>query len=148
MNQMTWKAKVLGSCFLVHYLHRALLYPLQTRPSRPTPLLTFLCAYAFTSLNGLLQARTHHVMFMPPPRLQGCTPRCMQSPLAPCMIRACVHRRFKVLIAGVYVAALRALEPREQCYMGGRGAGVVGRCAACRLALLGACCRKSQFYIS
>lgn len=62
LHQMTWKAKVVGACFLVHYLHRAFLYPLQIRPSRETPLLTSCCAYAFTCLNGLLQVRTHSIV--------------------------------------------------------------------------------------
>lgn len=60
LNQMSWKAKMLGCCFLVHYLHRALLYPLQTRPSKPTPLITSLLAYIFTALNGLLQVPYQH----------------------------------------------------------------------------------------
>jgi hypothetical protein len=55
LNQMHLRAKVVGACFLAHYLHRALVYPLVCTHSRPTPVAVSLCAYLVTTWNGLLQ---------------------------------------------------------------------------------------------
>lgn len=55
LNQMHWQAKAIGACFLAHYLHRAFVFPLNQTPSKPTPIVVSLCAYIFTTWNGLLQ---------------------------------------------------------------------------------------------
>lgn len=51
------RAALLGA-FLVHYAHRAFLYPLFVqRGGKPTPLYVWLMALAFCAYNGFLQVR-------------------------------------------------------------------------------------------
>lgn len=48
----------LAICFLVHYIHRTLIFPLRIRPSKPTPVHVMLLANVYCCFNGSLQAAT------------------------------------------------------------------------------------------
>jgi hypothetical protein len=49
------------ACFMVHYAHRAFVYPLLVqRGGKPTPVSVWLMALAFCAYNGLMQARQRH----------------------------------------------------------------------------------------
>jgi len=43
--------------FLLHYVNRAVIFPLRIASDKPTPLLVFLMAFMFCFLNGYMQAR-------------------------------------------------------------------------------------------
>lgn len=45
-------------CFVVHYVNRSIIYPLQMKGSKPTPFLVMLMAMLFCILNGYLQCRS------------------------------------------------------------------------------------------
>lgn len=47
--------RLLLSFFMVHYFNRTFVYPLKIRGGKPTGLLEFICAAAFTTINGFLQ---------------------------------------------------------------------------------------------
>ncbi|XP_015473733.1 3-oxo-5-alpha-steroid 4-dehydrogenase 1 isoform X3 [Parus major] len=49
---------VLLGCFLLHYAHRALIFPLLIREGKPTPFFTFVLALLFCAFNGYLQGRS------------------------------------------------------------------------------------------
>uniref|UniRef100_A0A8C3M2J7 3-oxo-5alpha-steroid 4-dehydrogenase (NADP(+)) n=1 Tax=Chrysolophus pictus TaxID=9089 RepID=A0A8C3M2J7_CHRPC len=49
---------VLLSCFILHYVHRALIFPFLIRQGKPTPFFTFLLALLFCIYNGYLQGRS------------------------------------------------------------------------------------------
>nr|XP_025962894.1 3-oxo-5-alpha-steroid 4-dehydrogenase 1 [Dromaius novaehollandiae] len=49
---------VLLGLFVVHYAHRALVFPLLIREGKPTPLFTFVLALLFCVYNGYLQGRS------------------------------------------------------------------------------------------
>ncbi|OXB53618.1 hypothetical protein ASZ78_000099 [Callipepla squamata] len=46
------------SCFVLHYVHRALIFPFLIRQGKPTPFFTFLLALLFCIYNGYLQGRS------------------------------------------------------------------------------------------
>nr|XP_044994925.1 3-oxo-5-alpha-steroid 4-dehydrogenase 1 isoform X2 [Jaculus jaculus] len=48
---------VLLAMFLVHYIQRTLVFPFLIRGGKPTPLLSFVLAFAFCNYNGYLQSR-------------------------------------------------------------------------------------------
>lgn len=51
--------------FALHYVHRAIVFPLRIASNKPTPFLVFLMAFAFCFVNGYLQVRDitqYHVM--------------------------------------------------------------------------------------
>ncbi|RMC15864.1 hypothetical protein DUI87_08069 [Hirundo rustica rustica] len=50
--------RVLLGCFLLHYAHRALIFPLLIREGKPTPFFTFVLALLFCVFNGYLQGRS------------------------------------------------------------------------------------------
>ncbi|NWI56046.1 S5A1 dehydrogenase, partial [Calyptomena viridis] len=50
--------RVLLGCFLLHYMHRALIFPLLIRQGKPTPFFTFVLALLFCVFNGYLQGRS------------------------------------------------------------------------------------------
>ncbi|XP_059334424.1 3-oxo-5-alpha-steroid 4-dehydrogenase 1 [Ammospiza nelsoni] len=50
--------RVLLGCFLLHYAHRALIFPLLIREGKPTPFFTFVLALLFCAFNGYLQGRS------------------------------------------------------------------------------------------
>lgn len=54
-----WRCRITASAFLVHYVHRALVYP-WTKPSsaRRVPLVVALMAYVFCCINGYIQGYT------------------------------------------------------------------------------------------
>jgi len=47
--------KVLLLCFIVHYVNRAIVYPLRMKGSKPIPLLVMLMAMGFCAVNGYIQ---------------------------------------------------------------------------------------------
>lgn len=49
--------RVLLAMFVVHYVHRTLIFPLLIRGGKPTPLYTFVIAFVFCLYNGYLQSR-------------------------------------------------------------------------------------------
>jgi len=52
-------AWVLGGCWMLHYLHRAVVYPLQLAPgSRPMPLAIVALGFTFNCVNGALNGDT------------------------------------------------------------------------------------------
>ncbi|KAI6075429.1 3-oxo-5-alpha-steroid 4-dehydrogenase 1 [Aix galericulata] len=53
-----WPNRVLLGGFVLHYLHRALVFPFLIRQGKPTPFLTFLLALLFCVYNGYLQGRS------------------------------------------------------------------------------------------
>ncbi|KAK2529774.1 Srd5a1 [Columba guinea] len=53
-----WPNRVLLGCFVVHYTHRALIFPLLIRQGKPTPFFTFVLALLFCVYNGYLQGRS------------------------------------------------------------------------------------------
>ncbi|XP_060067583.1 3-oxo-5-alpha-steroid 4-dehydrogenase 1-like [Ylistrum balloti] len=57
--------KIILSCFLIHYFHRALIFPFLIRGGKPTPLVPFLLALVFCLVNGYIQAGylLHHADF-------------------------------------------------------------------------------------
>lgn len=58
LGQVTFTRAALLACFMVHYFHRAFLYPLLVqRGGKPTPLLVWLMALVFCTYNGFMQAR-------------------------------------------------------------------------------------------
>ena len=58
LGQVTFTRAALLACFMVHYIHRAFLYPLLVqRGGKPTPLLVWLMALVFCTYNGYMQAR-------------------------------------------------------------------------------------------
>lgn len=48
---------ILLSLFAMHYLNRAIIYPLRMKKSKPMPLLVVFSAVTFCSFNGYLQSR-------------------------------------------------------------------------------------------
>lgn len=57
LGHFTFTRAVLLACFMVHYFHRAFLYPLLVqRGGKPTPLLVWLTALVFCTYNGFMQA--------------------------------------------------------------------------------------------
>jgi hypothetical protein len=54
-DAMPWEARLASSAFITHYLHRAFLHPMMTRPSKLTPLVPALLAFMFCNLNGAMQ---------------------------------------------------------------------------------------------
>ncbi|NXS00471.1 S5A1 dehydrogenase, partial [Oxylabes madagascariensis] len=50
--------RVLLGCFLLHYAHRALIFPFLIREGKPTPFFTFVLALLFCVFNGYLQGRS------------------------------------------------------------------------------------------
>ncbi|NXC30224.1 S5A1 dehydrogenase, partial [Campylorhamphus procurvoides] len=50
--------RVLLGCFVVHYAHRALIFPFLIREGKPTPFFTFVLALLFCVFNGYLQGRS------------------------------------------------------------------------------------------
>uniref|UniRef100_A0A8B9CTF0 3-oxo-5alpha-steroid 4-dehydrogenase (NADP(+)) n=1 Tax=Anser brachyrhynchus TaxID=132585 RepID=A0A8B9CTF0_9AVES len=53
-----WPNRVLLGCFVLHYVHRALIFPFLIRQGKPTPFFTFLLALLFCIYNGYLQGRS------------------------------------------------------------------------------------------
>ncbi|XP_010569770.1 3-oxo-5-alpha-steroid 4-dehydrogenase 1 [Haliaeetus albicilla] len=53
-----WPNRLLLGCFVVHYAHRALIFPLLIREGKPTPFFTFVLALLFCVYNGYLQGRS------------------------------------------------------------------------------------------
>lgn len=49
--------QILLSLFLIHYLNRALIYPLRMKSGNPVPFTIFLSAFTFCSINAYLQAQ-------------------------------------------------------------------------------------------
>ena len=47
--------RLLLSFFMVHYFNRTFIFPLKIRGGKPTGIVEFLCAFAFTTINGFLQ---------------------------------------------------------------------------------------------
>ncbi|MEE6465355.1 hypothetical protein FKM82_006532 [Ascaphus truei] len=58
---------VLMGAFILHYLHRTLIYPLLIRGGKPTPLASFSLAFLFCCYNGYLQSSylCNHAAFTP-----------------------------------------------------------------------------------
>ena len=50
--------RVLLAMFTLHYINRTVIFPLRLRGGKDTPLLPFLMATIFCTLNGYMQART------------------------------------------------------------------------------------------
>ncbi|XP_076972934.1 3-oxo-5-alpha-steroid 4-dehydrogenase 1 isoform X1 [Tamandua tetradactyla] len=50
-----WPNRVLLAMFLVHYVHRALIFPFLIRGGKPTPFFTWSLAFVFCAFNGYLQ---------------------------------------------------------------------------------------------
>ncbi|XP_027599055.1 3-oxo-5-alpha-steroid 4-dehydrogenase 1 [Pipra filicauda] len=50
--------RVLLGCFVLHYAHRALIFPFLIREGKPTPFVTFVLALLFCVFNGYLQGRS------------------------------------------------------------------------------------------
>ncbi|KAK3098214.1 hypothetical protein FSP39_017269 [Pinctada imbricata] len=50
---------IVVALFITHYFHRTIIYPLRLRNSKPIPLIPFVIAFVFCSLNGYLQAEYH-----------------------------------------------------------------------------------------
>lgn len=48
--------RLLYSCFLLHYIHRSLIFPLRMKAGAPMPLFVMLSALSYCSWNGLMQA--------------------------------------------------------------------------------------------
>ncbi|OWF54338.1 3-oxo-5-alpha-steroid 4-dehydrogenase 1-like [Mizuhopecten yessoensis] len=48
--------RILLSCFIIHYLQRALIFPFLIRGGKPTPLVPFVLALVFCLANGYVQA--------------------------------------------------------------------------------------------
>lgn len=46
------------SCFVLHYINRALIYPFQLKGSKPIPLSVMLMAMSFCTVNGFIQCRS------------------------------------------------------------------------------------------
>ncbi|OWF45875.1 3-oxo-5-alpha-steroid 4-dehydrogenase 1-like isoform X1 [Mizuhopecten yessoensis] len=57
--------RILFGCFVLHYIHRSLIYPLLIRGGKPASLVTFVFAVLFCVFNGYLQAAyfLHHADF-------------------------------------------------------------------------------------
>ncbi|XP_064017302.1 3-oxo-5-alpha-steroid 4-dehydrogenase 1 isoform X4 [Pogoniulus pusillus] len=53
-----WPNRCLLGCFVVHYAHRSLIFPLLIRQGKPTPFFTFVLALLFCVYNGYLQGRS------------------------------------------------------------------------------------------
>ncbi|CAM4511604.1 3-oxo-5-alpha-steroid 4-dehydrogenase 1 isoform X3 [Lepidochelys kempii] len=53
-----WPNRVLVALFIVHYAHRALIFPVLIRGGKPTPFITFALALIFCVYNGYLQGRS------------------------------------------------------------------------------------------
>ncbi|KAM6087781.1 3-oxo-5-alpha-steroid 4-dehydrogenase 1 isoform 2-T2 [Chlamydotis macqueenii] len=53
-----WPNRLLLGCFVLHYAHRALIFPLLIREGKPTPFFTFMLALLFCVYNGYLQGRS------------------------------------------------------------------------------------------
>ncbi|XP_061225640.1 3-oxo-5-alpha-steroid 4-dehydrogenase 1 [Neopsephotus bourkii] len=53
-----WPNRILLGCFIVHYVQRALIFPLLIREGKPTPFFTFVLALLFCVYNGYLQGRS------------------------------------------------------------------------------------------
>ena len=52
-TQMVTRANgILLSLFAIHYVNRAIIYPLRMKESKPMPFLVVLCAVTFCSFNG------------------------------------------------------------------------------------------------
>ncbi|XP_038626213.1 3-oxo-5-alpha-steroid 4-dehydrogenase 1 [Tachyglossus aculeatus] len=49
--------RLLLSMFLLHYLHRSLVFPFLIRGGKPTPIYTFVMAFIFCSINGYIQGQ-------------------------------------------------------------------------------------------
>ncbi|XP_055965054.1 3-oxo-5-alpha-steroid 4-dehydrogenase 1 isoform X2 [Sorex fumeus] len=52
-----WPNRLLLAMFVLHYVHRSLIFPLLIRGGKPTPLEIFLGATVFCTINGYLQGR-------------------------------------------------------------------------------------------
>ncbi|XP_028909954.1 3-oxo-5-alpha-steroid 4-dehydrogenase 1 isoform X2 [Ornithorhynchus anatinus] len=52
-----WPNRLLLAMFLLHYLHRSLVFPFLIRGGKPTPVSTFIMAFLFCSFNGYLQGQ-------------------------------------------------------------------------------------------
>ncbi|RLW13087.1 hypothetical protein DV515_00000006 [Chloebia gouldiae] len=63
--------RVLLGCFLLHYVHRALIFPLLIREGKPTPFFTFVLALLFCVFNGYLQGRSLTTYAIYPPGWLG-----------------------------------------------------------------------------
>lgn len=70
ITAMPLTARITAAAFVSHYIHRAFLYPLATRPSTATPLLVMALALCFCIWNGTMQvpfpslyARLEHIAF-------------------------------------------------------------------------------------
>ncbi|XP_060084364.1 3-oxo-5-alpha-steroid 4-dehydrogenase 1-like [Ylistrum balloti] len=57
--------QILFGCFVLHYIHRSLIYPFLIRGGKPVSLVTFVFAVLFCIFNGYLQAAylLHHADF-------------------------------------------------------------------------------------
>eukprot|EP00742_Colponemidia_sp_Colp-10_P000523 GILJ01000569.1.p1 GENE.GILJ01000569.1~~GILJ01000569.1.p1 ORF type:complete len:273 (+),score=19.96 GILJ01000569.1:37-819(+) len=53
---------LLLSMFVLHYIHRTLIFPFKLRNPKPAPIYITLSAFLFTSVNGYMQAR--YLMFL------------------------------------------------------------------------------------
>ncbi|XP_074002384.1 3-oxo-5-alpha-steroid 4-dehydrogenase 1 [Numenius arquata] len=53
-----WPNRLLLGCFVLHYAHRSLIFPLLIRAGKPTPFFTFVLALLFCAYNGYLQGRS------------------------------------------------------------------------------------------
>jgi hypothetical protein len=55
LDAMPLQARLTASAFMTHYMHRAFVYPLMTRPSKQTPFMPALLAFLFCIFNGAMQ---------------------------------------------------------------------------------------------
>ena len=56
-NAVPWTVQLTASAFLLHYAHRAFMYPLFVRREKRTPALVCVLAFSFCTVNGYLQVR-------------------------------------------------------------------------------------------
>ncbi|XP_027724778.1 3-oxo-5-alpha-steroid 4-dehydrogenase 1 [Vombatus ursinus] len=52
-----WPNLILLAIFIIHYLQRSLIFPFLIRGGKPVPILVFLSAFMFCTLNGYLQSQ-------------------------------------------------------------------------------------------
>ncbi|XP_008832795.1 3-oxo-5-alpha-steroid 4-dehydrogenase 1 [Nannospalax galili] len=53
----SWPNRVLLAMFLIHYVHRTLVFPALIRGGKPTPLFSCVLAFMFCTVNGYMQSR-------------------------------------------------------------------------------------------
>ncbi|KAL3872770.1 hypothetical protein ACJMK2_035971 [Sinanodonta woodiana] len=50
-----WSNRILIGLFLIHYLQRAIIFPIMIRGGKPTPFIPFIMAFMFCLVNGYIQ---------------------------------------------------------------------------------------------